>query len=236
MSTAQLFAEALVAPARGLAAAAERRAILAPLLAATLASLAAAAVVTPRLDFDRAVYDAIDKDPQAQQLSPHELEERLAQARKVGSIASYAGAAFGPTLAALGAAVALSLAFRVAGARPAFAPTLAASSFAMVPLALRSLLLVPAATRMQGVSAEQVSRALPSSLGALLPATAPPRLLALAHAVDLFSLWGVALAALGMAHAAGVARGRALAVVALLWASWILVVHVALPGLTAGPR
>jgi Yip1 domain len=234
----QLFAEALLAPGRGLPAAAERRAVMAPLAAATLASLLLAVVATPRVDFEGPALDEMDraarKDPQAAQPAPHEVEEKLAQARKVGAVGSYAAGALAPTLAAVGAALALMLAFRVAGSRPPFGATLAAVSWGLLPLALRALLLLPAVSRMRGVEAVLVDRALPSSLGALLPSAAPPRLAALAHAVDLFSLWAVVLVALGMAHAAGTSRARSLAVVAVLWVSYILVAYVALPGLIGG--
>src|SRR6266540_513373 len=190
MSNAQLFADTLLAPARGLPAAAERRAFVPPLVAATLASLLFAVVATPRIDFERRVLEELDRDPQAaQQLSPHEVEEKLAQARKLGTVASYAAGALGPVLAALAVALTLAVAFRVAGGRSPFGATLAAVSWGLLPLALRSLLLLPAVTRMREVAAVDLERALPSSLGALLPATAPPRLAALAYAVDLFSLW-----------------------------------------------
>jgi hypothetical protein len=237
----QLFADALLAPARGLPAAAERRAVAAPLLAATFASLLLAAVATPRVDFEGPALDEMDRearrDPQAaQQLTPHEVEEKLAQARKLGAVRSYAAGALGPGLAAVGAALALMLAFRVAGSRPPFGATLAASSWGLLPIALRSLLLLPAVSRMRGAAPGDVERALPSSLGAVLAATAPARLVALAYAVDLFSLWAVALVALGMAHAAGTTRARAVAVVAILWVSYILVAYVALPGLIGGAR
>jgi hypothetical protein len=236
MSTARI-AEALVAPARGLAAAADRRSWVAPLAAATLASALVGAVAVPRIDFERGALEELDRDPQAaQQPSPHAVEEKLAQARKVGAATRYAAALVGPALAALGASLVLAVAFRVAGARPPFAETFAVVSWGLLPLALRSLLLLPALLRMRGVAPHDVERALPSSLGALLPVGAPERLAAPAHALDLFALWAAALVALGMAHVAGASRGRAFAVVLALWVSYVLVARVALPGLMGGGR
>ena len=75
---------------------------------------------------------------------------------------------------------------------------------------------------------------MPSSLAALLPDGASPPVLALAGAFDLFALWSLALVALGMASVADVSRRRALAVVVVLWASWVLLQRVALPGFTGG--
>jgi hypothetical protein len=236
MPTAPI-AEALVAPARGLAAVADRKSYLAPLVAATVASVLVAAIATPRIDFERPVIEELDRDPEAtQQLSPHEVEQKLAQARKLGALASYAGALFGPTLAAFAASLGLGVAFRVAGARPAFLPTLAAASWGLLPLALRRVLLVPALLRMESVAPRDVDRALPSSLGALVPAGAALPLASLAHALDLFSLWAVVLVSLGLAHVAGTSRARAFTVVLVLWGSYLLVTHVALPGLLGAGR
>jgi hypothetical protein len=234
MSTAPL-AEALVSPERAIAAAADRRSWLPPILVATAASLLVAAIATPRIDFERPVVEVLDRDLEArQQLSPHEVEEKLAQATRVGAVAAYARGLFAPALAACAASVALALAFRVAGARAPFRPTLAVASWGLLPLALRSLLVLPAVWRMHDVAADDVDRALPSSLGALVPASAAPRLASLAHAIDLFSLWAVALVALGMAHVARTSRARAFVVVGVLWASYVALVHVALPGLLPG--
>jgi len=237
MATSETLAEPIVAPARLLAAAADRRSFLAPLLAATAAALVFAAVVTPRLDFDRPALDALERDPAAaEQLSPHDRDVALAQARKLGAIRSWSWALFGPSLLAGGAALALVVGFRVADARPALRPTLAVTSWGLLPLWARELLLLPAASRMHGVSGADVDAALPSSLAALLPLSAPPRLAAFAASLDLFSLWAVALVAVGMAHAARTTRARAAAVVLVLWAAWVLVARVALPGLLPAPH
>lgn len=237
MVTSETFTEPLVAPGRPLAAAADRGSVLAPLLAATAAALVYAAVVTPRLDFERPALDALEKDPvAAEQLSPHDREVALARARKIGTIQGWSWALVGPALLAGGAAAALVAGFRVAGSRPGLRPTLAVASWGLLPLWARDLLLVPAATRMRGVSAAEVESALPSSVAALLPASAPPRLAAVASSLDVFSLWAVALVAIGMAHVAGVSRARAATVVLVLWGAWVLVAHVALPGLLAAPH
>jgi hypothetical protein len=244
MSTAQTFqsfAEALVAPRRGLAAAAASGSFVPPLVAATLAALALAAVVTPRLDFERGVDEALDRAaaapgaPSAQPASPHDREVAVARAEKLGRIASYATGLFAPALRAVAAAVALFLAFALVGTAAPFRGTLAVAAWGFLPLGLRSLLLLPAALTMRGVAPEDVERALPSSLAALLPGSADPRLQAVAASLDLFSAWAVVLIALGMAHAALTTRPRAFTVVGVLWASYVLLRHVALPGLAGAP-
>ena len=229
----------LAAPVVGLAAAVTRRRSLTALALSTLAALAFAAVAVPRLDHDRAAAAKIDRGPRAAELTPHAREEALATARKVGALAAWGGAAAGPTLAALGAAVALFLAFRVAGTRPPFRETFAASAHGLLPIWLASLLAIPAVLSRAPVPAEDVGTLLPSSAAALLPRGAPAPIAGALGGLDLFALWAVALVAIGMARASGASPRRAAVVTLVLYAAWIAVARVALPALVAagvGPR
>ena len=235
MPTARRLADTLLAPSRGLAAVAARRSIAPPLVAATAVALLVAALLAPRIDYRGTVDAQLEREPQAAaQLTPHDREVALQQAEKLGGVALWAGGLLTPTLRALGIAIGLFVAFRVAAAPASFAPTLAIAAWGTLPLALRDLLSIPAILRLQGVTALEAERALPSSLAALLPDGASPPALALAGAFDLFALWSLALVALGMASVADVSRRRALGVVLVLWGSCVLLQRVALLGFTGG--
>jgi hypothetical protein len=228
-----VIARALTAPSTGLAAAVERRRSLSALAVATLASLALAAAVVPRVDYEGAAARRLDRAPNAAEQTPHDREAALATARKVGEIAGWAGAAAKPALAALGAAVALFLAFRVAGTRPGFRETFAVAAHGLLPVWLAGLAAIPAALAHAPIPPEEVARLLPSSAAALLPRTAPAPLAGALAGLDLFALWAVALVAAGMARASGASGRRAGAVTLVLYAAWIAVAHVALPALAA---
>jgi hypothetical protein len=233
MSAAQIFKDAIVAPVRGLAAAADSKSAVQPLVAATLASLLFASALVPRIDYERTVQERLDENPEAaQQMSPNDREVALARAQKLGGVFTYGAALFGPTMRALAVASCLLLALRVAGAKAPFSNTFAAASFGLLPLALKDLLSLPALLRMHGIAARESDRALPSSLAALLPPGIDGPFAGLAQALDLFSLWSLALVTLGTAHAAGVSRRRAFAVVFVLWAAYVLLSYVARPGFT----
>jgi hypothetical protein len=223
---------ALTAPGRGLAAVAERRRMLTALLAATLASLLVAAVTVPRIDFTR---DA-SRSPEAAAMTPHELEEAEAQATKIGAVAGWAGAGLGPVFAVLGTGLACFLAFKVAGTKPGLKASMAVSAHALLPLFLARLLTVPAAIAQAPLQPAEVPRLLPSSLAALLPITASPIAQAAASSVDLFTLWALALLALGMARVTGASRWRAGLVVAVLWAAQVAFLKLAPAMLASGPK
>lgn len=232
----RVIARTLLAPALGLAAAVERRRSVAAVLLATLAALALAAAAVPRIDYERAKAAELARDPKAAQMTPHERDEALATARKVGEIAGWAGAILGPALQALGVAVALSLAFRVAGTRPAFRETFAVAAHGLLPVWLAKVLAIPAALARAPIPADQAGALLPSSPAALLPPGASPALAGALGALDLFALWAVVLVATGMARASGSSRRRAAVVTVVLYLAWVAIADVALPAATAaGP-
>ncbi len=235
LSTVETFADTFVAPGRGLEAAARGRSVLPPLAVAVAAALAFTAVLVPRADFERGAREALDRAPpdEVQKMTPHEVEQALEQARKLGTVGLYAGAVAGPPILALAMATLLVSGFRVAGARPDFRPTLAVAAWGTLPLALRDLLALPALLAHGGVTPGEAGRLLPSSLLALAPA-ASARAVPLLQSFDVFLLWSAALVALGMAGVASTSRARAAAVVAFLFAAFVAV-RFAVPGLLAGP-
>jgi hypothetical protein len=228
MSASSLLAP-LLRPATALPEAAARRQFWEPLLIATAAALLFAILAVPRLDFDRAAADALDRAEGSAQMSPHEREEKIATVRRVGTLATYAGAAFGPALVAAAGALGLWLAFRVAGGKPAYAGALTAMAWGLVPGAVESLLSIPALLARSPIDPESAARLLPATLGAFLPAGTTGPLASLLWSVDLFSLWSVFVVGSGMAGVAGVSRRRALVTVTLLWLSYVAVFKVALP-------
>jgi hypothetical protein len=235
-SDGSVIARTLVSPGAGLAAAVERRRSLAALALSTLAALAFAAVAAPRADWERAAAARLDRTPQGAELSPHDREQALATARKVGELGAWAAAAAGPAGAALGAAVLLFLGFRVAGARPSFRETFAVAAHGLVPVWLARLLAIPAAVARAPFPPAELHLLLPSSAAALLPAGAAPPLAAALGALDLFALWAVALVAAGMARASGASARRATAVTVALYVAFVAVARVSLPALlSAGP-
>ncbi len=234
MEILRRIVDVLASPARALPIAAERRSVLPPLLLAAAASAVLAAGLVPRLDFERAALDRIERQPDAAEVTPHQREEQLAAARKLGAISTWAGAVAGPAAGAFGVALLLWLAFRVAGASPPFAPTMAVASWALVPKALEALLLLPAALRADRIPPEAVARLAPWSAAWIAPPDMRPALASLASSLNLFTFWSAALVALGMAAVAGTSRARSSAVVAFVCAA-VAAGLMALAGLSAPP-
>jgi len=227
----------LIHPSTGLASLPARPRLAMALMVSTAAALLAAALVIPCTDYGRGgaappAADASEQPPP--EPTEYELEQSATTARKLGELGDWAGAALLPSLFALGAAGALVLGFRVAGARAAFRPALSVTAHAMVPLWLARLLAIPAAFVRAPVPHADVPALFPSSPAALLRPGAPPALAGALGGLDLFALWAAWLVALGMARATGASRARAVATTAVLYLAWVAVFRVALPSLAAG--
>ena len=232
---AHTVARSLVQPGRALSSIPSRRTLAAGLAVATLASLLAAAVVIPRVDYARAADLALWGRANAAEMTPHAREEAIATQVKVSRVGAWSKAIFVPALRALGIALAAFLAFQVAGGKPAFVDSLAVTALAVLPLALRDLLAIPAALARGTLPPADAAHLLPSSLAALLPQGVPPPLARAAGGLDLFALWSAGLLAVGMAAAARVSFRRAAVVVAILFVSLVALLDVALPALAPSP-
>jgi hypothetical protein len=222
---------AIAQPERGLSLAAQERRWRLPLILATAASLALATTSAVRVDYRRDVAAALKEKPG---MTPHERQEAITTGRKVAVVGTIAGGAFGPAAAALAVALALWLGFKVAGGTPAFAGTFAVAAHALIPGAVRDLLTLPALLRHQGLSASSLEHLLPSSLAALREQPGP--LTGLLSAIDVFTLWAVALLAIGMVPVAGVSRRRSTVTTLILFAAWVGIFRVALPQLALGAQ
>lgn len=225
---------ALASPDQGFGRVTERRRVGLALAVATAAALVTAAVVLPRVDFGAAALRD-RRTPAGEERTEGELLEAAITARKLGQIVGWAGAALLPSALAVGAAGALFAGFRVAGTRPDFKATLAVTAHGLLPVWLGKLLAIPAAVTHAPVPPEDVSRLVPSSLAALLPASAPPPLAAALSALDLFALWALALVVVGMARASGGSRARSLAVTVTLFAAYVALLKVVPAALAGGP-
>jgi hypothetical protein len=224
----------LWAPVRALAKAADERRFLWPLLLVVACGVLFAALAAPRLDLAGPAEEQLEKQPDYAKMTPHDREEKIGQAVKLGTVGLFASEAVLPGVMMLAAAFMLWLGFKVAGGKPGFGATVAVFANAMLPSAIKQLLTLPALlTRARLLSVQELAGLLPSSLAALAPEKLPLPKLALLGSVDLFALWSVALVAVGMAYVGKVSALRSTVVVAILWASFVLVFRFALPSLAA---
>ena len=234
MSTLRTAADVFVSPSRGLASAADARSIVAPLVSATIISILVTLLFVPRVDFGKTISDSLDRKPEtAAQMTPHQREEAVTQGAKVGRVLAYAAGVLVPAGTALIVAFFLFVAFRVAGAQPPFAPTLAVAIWGLLPGYVKAILGIPAILRQGTIDPRTAERLLPTNPAAFFPAEATGVHVRLLSALDLFTLWSLALVILGTAHVAQVSKARAATVVVVLWLAWVAISKVALGGMAS---
>jgi hypothetical protein len=223
----------LAEPGRGFAQAVTRRRALAAVVLATGLSLLATGLVLPSMDGEAVAAESLRPD-----MTPHERGQAIETAAKLNQVKTWAAAATTPVASAFLLCLGLWLGFQVAGARTGFKTAFTVAAHAAVPLALKALLTVPAALVHAPVTPDMLPGLLPSSLAALLPATLglPGPALAAAAAIDLFTLWTLALAGSGMRKATGASRLRTAAVLLVLFAAYVAVFKVVPSAGGLGPR
>lgn len=219
----------LAEPGRGLAQAVSRRRALTAVLLYTLAAAIATAVILPHLDAE-----AIAAPKLQQEMTPHERTGAIETAVKLHHVTAWAGALVGPVASAFLLACFLWLAFWTAGARAGFKDTFTVSAHALLPNAVKALLVAPAAVLHAPVAPQQLDQLLPSNLAALLPGSLPPPVLAAAASLDLFTLWALFLTGAGMAKASGASRVRAFVVVSVLFVAYVALFKIAPSASPAG--
>jgi hypothetical protein len=226
-------ARALVNPVDGVPPAVSEGRWAPPLALAAGAAALAGAVFALRWDVEPAVVARLAQAGELAKVTEQELLEQVQVAgrtRLVGGVA--AGLALVP-LKALGMAAVLGFTGWLLGVKGAFQRLLAAVSVGLLPVALGQVLFALCALRQGGLSEAQAAVLLPSHLGAFFP-QAPQKLAGALAAVDFFNLWSVALVGLGFATATGMRRGRAVLLAAALYALYVGVFVLGLPGMAGG--
>ncbi len=213
----------LAQPGYGLMRAVTRHRALTAVVLSTALCLLATGLILPHIDSEAVAADTLRPD-----MTPHERNQALETANKLYQVTTWGLAAAGSAASALLVAVALWLAFRVAGAKAGFKASFTVAAHALVPQALKALLLVPAVLVRKQVEPSALSSLLPSTLTSLLPSSfsAPAPVMAALGALDFFTLWSLVLLGLGMTQASGASRLRSSLVMLVLFAAYVAIAKV----------
>ena len=194
---------------------------LPPLLLVMLVTLATQLVVVPRLDLDASVRHAIAQRGNTQ-TSEQQIEHAVSVARKMAVVSVAVSPLVVPLIFLVIAGI-YYLGFRTVTSELDYRPVLSTTLHAAVPAMVLSSAVTAAVVAHRGtVLPDQVGRMVKSSLGALLPASAPKVVLAAAGVIDIFNIWQAVLLVLGFEIVLGVSRRRAVTVVAVVWGVWLL--------------
>lgn len=228
-------ARAIIDPLEGLGAAVESRHWVWPLIALSLCVSFSQAAFALRWDATAPVTRQLQMQGGLQNTTEQELAQQIVTAERIRLVTGVAKGIFVMPLMVLLLAAILKSAGWMFGTPARFEKCFSAAAIAVLPIALYHLIFGLSALRQSAVVEAQVHTLVPSSLALAFPKVAPTaqRLLA---ALDFFNFWSVAMLGLGFAAASGMRRQRALLLSLGLYAMYVGVVQIGLPGIMGGPK
>jgi len=192
---------------------------LVPMALWLLVSAGVAAVIVPRMDFEKMVRDRMEKS--GRPVTDEQVQSITERQKQFVPIFSYGGALLVPVLVALLTALILWGAFRAFGWDATFRQSFGVTTHSFLPGVLGSLLLLVPLTRQEKVDPSAIGDLLRSNLGFLVPRDSK-FLHSLLSSIDVFSFWTIALLAIGFAAAARIRKAPAAGLIIGLWAVYVL--------------
>jgi hypothetical protein len=195
---------------------------IAALVIIVLLSAGAQLVLAPRLDMAGTIRQSMAEHSSSQKMSDEQLEKAVEMGGKTaGAMRWLTPVTVAVLFGILGGIYLLGL--KAVGSTASFKPVFATVLHANLPGSIvSSLLFVAVVLKRASFTAQELERMIKSNLGAFLPDTVPKPLAALAGVIDIFNLWQWVLLAIGLSIVGKVSRGKAIAIVAVVWGVWAL--------------
>lgn len=206
----------LSSPTKTFKSIAERPTALVAILLVVVIATGVNFLVFSRVDGEEMVRAQIEK--QDRELTDEQMENAVSMGEKMKYIAPAATLVMAPVLMVAFAGVFL-VAFKLQGSDIDFRRTLSTYVYGSMPAMVKALLIVPVALSKSEISAQaaQANTVLMSNLAFLAPDDAGPTVLAALSSADVFSVWMIALLAMGFSIVGKVSKGSATLTVLLLW-------------------
>jgi hypothetical protein len=203
-------------------------------LLACAVSLSGASVAS-RWDATPSIIRELQISGGLQNSTEQELAQKITTAERVRLVGAVAQGVFIAPLAVLLLAALLKLAGWLFQTPVAFAKCFSTAALALLPVAAFHFILGAAALRQPGLVDAQIASLVPSHLGAAIQ-TSSPLAEKLLSAVDFFRLWTASLLGMGFAEVSGMRRSRGLLVGFALYAIYVAVFLIGMPGMMGGSR
>jgi hypothetical protein len=183
-----------------------------PAIVIILVALAAAIVTVPRIDFESQFREAFE----AKGMSGPQVE----QATKF-TVAITKGTQYLSPLLIIGFLAVVALLYwvgtKMVGGAATYQQVFSVALYAWMPLVIKLLARIPIVLTKHNISPQEVETVVRSSPAFLTSFKANPMLWALFQRLDLFLIWSLILAVIGLAAAARLSKAKTAAVVFVVW-------------------
>jgi hypothetical protein len=222
-AAASRIARAFVSPAQAFSELASSPTWLLALLLFVVVALAGHFVITPRIDFEATLRQAISENPRtAERLTEDRIAETAEMQRKFARVWGYTIPVTVPVMM-LAVAGVYFLGLKVFGSTAEYRPVFSGVIHATLPpTVVSSVLLSIVALRREGFAAQDLQTMLKSNLGAVLDPETPEFVMSLARTLDVFTVWLWVLLVFALAAVGRVSRGKAVGLVAVVWGLWAI--------------
>ncbi|HVT56864.1 MAG TPA: YIP1 family protein [Thermoanaerobaculia bacterium] len=213
----------LIAPVKTFESIAARPTWAAPLLVLVALTAFVSYQISQRMDFEQVVRQQAERAEQrGNAMSPEQMDRMIEMYKKVQPFFAVLQMVVAPVIY-LAMALVFWLAFRFVGGANNFLVSFSVVLHALMPAAVAALIAIPLLQSHGTLTAEEVERGslLVSNLAVLAPARTGPVALALLGSIDVFSLWTLALLAIGFRAAAKTSKAMTGAVTAVLWLLYV---------------
>jgi hypothetical protein len=206
----------LVSPGKTFRSTAERPTWVAPLLVLVLLSGVMATLITQRIDMAEMVRHRIEES--GRQVPQEVIDRQVEFAERFGWVFGLIGVVVTPIIYLFGAAIFFGV-FKLLGSGFTFKQAFSTFLYAMAPGVVAAVLAIPIILSRQSLSFEEIQSGsvLTSNLAAFAPEDSGAAVRAALSAIDVFSLWTLALLAAGYRIVAKVSAATATATVIVLW-------------------
>lgn len=215
------LAGVLAAPTKTFESIRERPTWLVPLLTLIVLAVSVSLAANPKVDWEDVITTQMEKS--GREVPAGQIDGIVEFYENWGAAVSIGTTAIGYPIAFLVFAGAFFVAFKIQGSDLSYPASLSTTLYAFTPFALSLLLSLPIVLFANEIGYDQIQSGsfLASNLGAFAPDDTSPMMMALLSSLDVFSIWVVALLAIGFSVVARVSRASSAVVAILFWAVWI---------------
>lgn len=213
----------LFSPGETFADIARRPDILAPLVIILILGYLSTALIIPKMDFS--AMTAMQAEQMRKQ-NPNMSEEQLTQMEHITMATAKVFGWIGPLIMVLWYAIvagALLLAFRLFGGQGTYKQAFSTTLYAWMPLVLFTILMTVVVMARGTFDPTAAATLVKSNPAFLVDFKEQPVLFSLLASFDVFTIWTIALLAIGFATLSKTSIGKAVAIVFSLWICMVVV-------------
>jgi hypothetical protein len=195
---------------------------IAPLALIVALAIGMQVLIGPRLDMSGTIRESLAERTNAPKMTDEQMDRAVELGSKTAGVMRWLIPVTVPVVFLLLGGI-YFLGLKATGSATEFKPVFATVLHANVPPAVvSSVVMAVTVLKRSSFTAQELEGLVKSNLGALLHDSLSKPVAALAGVIDIFNIWQWILLAIGLSIVGRVSRGKAVAIIAVVWGVWAL--------------